>query len=158
MLWPWASGLAHTHRSAASCYCPSVPRSLKTYSSLNQLAFQTAAPPSTLCFRILETLFCIFSSAFCYSYGPLAWLIPTGQLRLAIACQCVPQGLRTDSSLSHLAFLGFQTAAQPFCNLCSGLCHQHPFLCFLIQLWPSGLAYIHRSAAPLSIDTFPIAC
>ena len=42
-------------------------------------AFQGAAPPF-YSLVLLEVIICIFSSAFCYSYGPLAWLIPTGQL------------------------------------------------------------------------------
>lgn len=42
-------------------------------------SFQTAAPPF-YSLVLLEIIICIFSSAFCYSYGPLAWLIPTGQL------------------------------------------------------------------------------
>ncbi len=40
--------------------------------------FQSAAPPF-YSLVLLEVVICIFSSAFCYSYGPLAWLIPTGK-------------------------------------------------------------------------------
>ena len=39
--------------------------------------FQTAAPP-LYSLVLIEVVICIFTSAFCYSYGPLAWLIPTG--------------------------------------------------------------------------------
>lgn len=48
--------------------------------------FQAAAPPF-YSLVLLEIVICIFSSAFCYSYGPLAWLIPTGaSLHHVISC------------------------------------------------------------------------
>lgn len=48
-------------------------------------AFQAPAPP-LYSLVLIEVVICIFTSAFCYSYGPLAWLIPTGGLTIH-ACQ-----------------------------------------------------------------------
>ena len=48
-------------------------------------AFQ-APVPTLYSLVLIEIVICIFTSAFCYSYGPLAWLVPTGGPRLR-ACQ-----------------------------------------------------------------------
>ena len=45
--------------------------------ALMYTAFSSAAPP-LYSLVLIEIIICVFTSAFCYSYGPLAWLIPTG--------------------------------------------------------------------------------
>ena len=46
--------------------------------ALMYTAFSSAAPP-LYSLVLIEIVICVFTSAFCYSYGPLAWLIPTGE-------------------------------------------------------------------------------
>ena len=48
--------------------------------ALMYTAFSSAAPP-LYSLVLIEVVICVFTSAFCYSYGPLAWLIPTGDAR-----------------------------------------------------------------------------
>ena len=59
-------------------------------------AFSSAAPP-LYSLVLIEVVICVFTSAFCYSYGPLAWLIPTG-----------------DGPLNPL----FAKDSQAFCQMC----------------------------------------
>ncbi|CAK0787208.1 hypothetical protein CVIRNUC_010424 [Coccomyxa viridis] len=44
--------------------------------ALMYTAFSSAAP-ALYSLVLIEIIICVFTSAFCYSYGPLAWLIPT---------------------------------------------------------------------------------
>lgn len=53
--------------------------------ALMYTAFSSAAPPM-YSLVLIEVVICVFTSAFCYSYGPLAWLIPTGEGRLVPSC------------------------------------------------------------------------
>ena len=46
--------------------------------ALMYTAFSSTAPPM-YSLILIEVVICVFTSAFCYSYGPLAWLIPTGE-------------------------------------------------------------------------------
>ena len=56
----------------AQMMCPQVAATVLIY-----FAFQAPVPP-LYSLVLIEIVICIFTSAFCYSYGPLAWLIPTG--------------------------------------------------------------------------------